>query len=318
MNKKYHLLTQIIVVILLAISGSCKNDDDPETTTLPPEITSFTPESDVVGSEVTITGKNFSDQAEDIEVAFNGAVASITSATTTQVVVVIPADATTGKITVKIDGLTATSADDFVVLEDPALTGFSPSIGAPGVSVIITGTNFPEDEASIIVKFNGKTATLTEVTTTSLTVTVPAEATTGKITVTIGSKTLTSADDFEICTGKAELIVTNVAITGKAAKSVTITFDILNAGSASLDLTQWVLQTYLSTDGVNPGDPAGGFILDNGGTLQTGEHYSTGWTSNSAADLSTYSHIVISAEVKAANVVDECTTTNNTVFKPLD
>jgi hypothetical protein len=316
MNKKRHALLRFIAIALLAIAVSCKDDNDEIAI---PEITAFTPDSDVPGADVTIHGKNFSDQSGENIVAFNGAAATITVASSTQLVVTTPANVTTGKITVTVNGRTATSATDYIVLPPPMITGFSPSIGAPGVSVVITGENFLTTAASNIVTFNGKATTVTNATGTSLTVTVPAEATTGKITVGIGSGTVTSADDFEVCTGAPELMITNVQITGISAQSVTTTFDIVNVGSEPLDLTKWILQTYLSTDGtMGTATASGGYILDDGGTLQTGQHYSTGWTSNTSGSLSTYPYVILSALLKNPGTVTECNTDNNSVIKRIE
>jgi hypothetical protein len=316
MNKKRDTLLRFIIIAVLAITGSCKDDDDEIAA---PEITAFTPDSDVPGSHVTINGKNFSDHPEKNSVAFNGAAATITLASSTQLVVITPANVTTGKITVTVNGRTATSATDYIVLPSPTITGFSPSIGAPGVSIVITGENFLTTAASNIVKFNGKVATVTNATETSLTVTVPAEATTGKITVSIGSGTVTSTDDFEICTGATELLITNVVITGISAQSVTTTYDIVNVGSEPLDLTKWILQTYLSTDGtMNTATPSGGYQLNDGGTLQTGQHFSTGWSPNTSGSLSTYPYMILTARLKHGETVTECNTDNNDVIKLIE
>ena len=50
----------------------------------------------------------------------------------------------------------------------PTITTFSPSSGAVGTSVTITGTNFSSTLSSNTVKFNGTTATLSSGTTTQL------------------------------------------------------------------------------------------------------------------------------------------------------
>ena len=82
----------------------------------------------------------------------------------------------------------------------PTITTFSPSSGAVGTSVIITGTNFSSTLSSNTVKFNGITATLSSGTTTQLVAVVPASATTGKISVTTSAGTVNSSADFTITT----------------------------------------------------------------------------------------------------------------------
>jgi N-acetylneuraminic acid mutarotase len=88
----------------------------------------------------------------------------------------------------------------------PLLVSFLPASGGIGESVSINGTGFSLVAANNIVKFNGVTATVTSVSTTSnpmtLFVTVPAGATTGKLTVQVnGGTELASTTDFQVLPG---------------------------------------------------------------------------------------------------------------------
>ena len=82
----------------------------------------------------------------------------------------------------------------------PTISSFTPSSGIVGTSVTISGTNFSSTLSSNTVKFNGTTAALSSGNTTQLIATVPSGASTGKITVTVGANTATSASDFTITT----------------------------------------------------------------------------------------------------------------------
>jgi hypothetical protein len=168
-------------------------------TVLPtPTITSFSPSSAAVGAIVTITGTNFNTPLADNQVSFNGIVADITSSTSTSISAIVPAGAITGPISIIVNGVAITTATNFTVLPMPTLTGFTPSSGAPGATVIITGTNFNTTAVNNVVKFNGVSATVISSTTTSITVTVPNGATTGPITVTTSGVTITSSNDFTV------------------------------------------------------------------------------------------------------------------------
>jgi hypothetical protein len=68
----------------------------------------------------------------------------------------------------------------------------------PGTVVTITGKNFDTTPANNAVKFSNVAATVRAGTETSLTVTVPAGASTGKIEVTAGGKSKESATDFVV------------------------------------------------------------------------------------------------------------------------
>lgn len=77
----------------------------------------------------------------------------------------------------------------------PAITiaTVSPSNGSAGTLVAIAGTGFSATVADNIVKFNGTTATVKEASSTILAVEVPSGATTGEVTVQVGSKTGTGS-----------------------------------------------------------------------------------------------------------------------------
>src|SRR5260370_34791125 len=74
-----------------------------------------------------------------------------------------------------------------------AIFGFSPAQGSVGQTVAIQGQNFSATPSANTVQFNGTTATVTAATANSLTLTVPTGATTGPISVIVGSSTATSS-----------------------------------------------------------------------------------------------------------------------------
>ncbi|MGE0587589.1 MAG: IPT/TIG domain-containing protein [Cyclobacteriaceae bacterium] len=67
----------------------------------PHTITSVEPSAGPAGAEVVITGENFDDLPGGTTVRFNGTVANVKSLTTTEIVVLVPETAGTGKVTVK-------------------------------------------------------------------------------------------------------------------------------------------------------------------------------------------------------------------------
>ncbi len=77
-----------------------------------PAISGFAPASGYVGTPVTIDGRNFGTSPE---VRFNGVAATVSSATGTRIVAVVPPGATTGPITVTTPAGTATSGMSFTV-----------------------------------------------------------------------------------------------------------------------------------------------------------------------------------------------------------
>lgn len=79
-----------------------------------------------------------------------------------------------------------------------AIFGFSPAQGSVGQTVAIQGQNFSATPSANTVQFNGTAATVTAATTNSLTVTVPAGATTGLISVAVGTATANSSTNFTV------------------------------------------------------------------------------------------------------------------------
>lgn len=97
-----------------------------------PAITSFTPQSGPVGTEVTVFGRGFSSVAANNTVFFGGVRATVTGATPTSLTVTAPAGASFGPITATVNGLTAYSAAPFVTTFTGSLTidaaSFSPQV----------------------------------------------------------------------------------------------------------------------------------------------------------------------------------------------
>ncbi len=85
-----------------------------------------------------------------------------------------------------------------VVIATPVITGFTPTAGAAGTVVTLTGLRFDPVPARNRVTFNGIAATVTAATATSLTVTVPPGEVAGRIGVTTADGAARSATDFSL------------------------------------------------------------------------------------------------------------------------
>ena len=181
----------------------------------PPTITGFTPSSGSTGTVVTITGTNLLGATE---VTFNGKAGTVTTVGQTEITAQVPPGATTGHVRVTTPSGSVTSASQFTYT-GPTITGFTPSSGPPGTIVTITGTNLAP--AANEVSFNGEAATdIISDTPTKIRVKVPAGATTGYITVTAPSGSVTSASKF---TYVGPTITGFTPSSGKPGTVVTIT-----------------------------------------------------------------------------------------------
>jgi uncharacterized repeat protein (TIGR03803 family) len=137
---------------------------------------SFLPAARPVGGVVEILGQGFTGATG---VSFNGTAATFTAESDTYLTATVPAGATTGSITVSEPGGTLTSNKIFRV--KPQISGFSPTSGSVGTTVVITGNSFTG--ATEVTFHNGQKATFTVDSDTQITATVPAGAITGVICV---------------------------------------------------------------------------------------------------------------------------------------
>jgi len=79
-------------------------------------------------------------------------------------------------------GCTKTPAPTSVPL---SITNINPNCGAPGATIIITGTSFGDTQGSSVVTFNGVPATVNSWTNTQIEVLVPSGAITGDVVVRV-------------------------------------------------------------------------------------------------------------------------------------
>ena len=158
------------------------------TVTIPPTITGFTPTSSPVGTSVLVNGTNLNAVSG---VKFGG-VAAVTFAanSNTQIQVIVPSGAVTGKITVTTPGGTVTSSGTYTVTSAAATLStfaFNPNPGfSSGLSqgtVTLSGPA-PTGGASVAITNNGNTLA---------TVVIPAGQTTGSYTQTLPTVTASTA-----------------------------------------------------------------------------------------------------------------------------
>ncbi len=158
-----------------------------------PTITSFTPSSGQIGSEVTITGMNFTGATE---VTFRAYHASYTVINDTTIIAYVPVQSTTGKVAVTTPAGHTLSDIEFTVVEGTKITSFTPTSGIAGQSVVITGLQF---NVVTGVNFNIYPAqSYTINSDTQITAVVPANATTGKINLDIPHASKSSPATFTV------------------------------------------------------------------------------------------------------------------------
>ncbi|MGA9669747.1 MAG: FG-GAP-like repeat-containing protein, partial [Terracidiphilus sp.] len=163
-------------------------------------ILDFSPKSGPAGTAVTISGTSFSGNAQQNTVKFGSAVATVVSATSSQITATVPAGAATGPITVSAPGGTATSNSSFTVMTSTGIltiASFSPEMANAGATIAIAGSGF-DVVTNDRVKFNGTLAYPTSATAVAISAPVPANTGSGPITVATPGGSVTSTSDFYV------------------------------------------------------------------------------------------------------------------------
>jgi YD repeat-containing protein len=147
--------------------------------TVAPFITSLSNSSAEPGMAITITGNNFTSTGG---VNFNGQATSYSSWSNTSIQVTVPFGANSGNVTVTAAGLQSNGIN-FTVLA-PTIASLNPSSGVYGTAVAISGSNFGTSAGTVA--FNGQSAAVTSWSDSSITATVPSNASTGNVVVSNG------------------------------------------------------------------------------------------------------------------------------------
>ncbi len=173
--------------VTIVDNGSTITGPDFTVLDIAPVITSISPTIGPVGAQVTISGENFGVAITEVRVEFNGTEAIVSSIADNELLVTVPAGATTGTVTVTLlsNGNTATGPVFTVQAVSPVINSIDPASGPTGAEVTITGQNFGTVISNVQVDFNGEVATINSLNDTQIVATVPDNATTGPVSVTL-------------------------------------------------------------------------------------------------------------------------------------
>lgn len=106
-------------------------------------IFNVTPQTVATGATITIQGQGFSTTPSLNIVKIDGIPATVVSATSTTLVVLVPSNAMTGSVSVTVGGVTVTSTANETIIPTPIVLSVSPrAVQAPNSAIIVvTGSN---------------------------------------------------------------------------------------------------------------------------------------------------------------------------------
>lgn len=240
------------------------------------EVASLSSPQGSVGSTVTIYGSGFSTTPGSNTVDFNGIAATVTSATSTELVVTVPTDATSGPITVKTGSTTVSSPGSYTITANagaPTIASFTPPVAATGGTVTITGTGFQSVLADNQVQINQTAATVVSTTPTSLTFVVPTfdAGTQSTSTFSAMSAPITITTPYGSGTSLTDLILSAAAIsapiiTTVGAAPVTFATPTATPQLMAFNATAGQLIELVANTQTTPGTIIGTVIAPNGAT----------------------------------------------------
>ena len=245
-------------------------------TVINPIITSLVPPAGEVGGTIAVNGSGFGATQSGV-VSFNGVTASIQSWSDALIEVTVPS-ATRGPVTVSNDGIISNSLT-FTVSSPVAISSISPTSGVVGTPVTISGSGFGATQSGSVVEFGGVPVSATSWSNSQIVVSVPSNALSGPVTVTVAGIT---------ATGPSFTVSFSIALTSSANPSTVNVPLIFTASVAPLAATGTVKfkdgSTTLGTSTIN----TSGVATFTTSTLASGSHSITAvYNGNSSYPSST-------------------------------
>lgn len=235
-------------------------------------ISSFTPASGVVGATVTIRGVGFGSPASQNTVTFNGTIATISSASETEIITTVPIGATDGPIRVTGPNGTAVSRTNFNVVPPTNIFNLNPTLGDVSSELTILGEGFSDVVSGNNVFFNGMSNPAVNYSASDqvLVSEVPIGATSGRITVSSPNGTAVSAQDFFV--PPPGYSTSRVEVTGRININETRNVSILSNGNIAILVFDGTAGTTVSLGSTSIPTSSGEFWLNkpDGTTLSNG------------------------------------------------
>jgi RHS repeat-associated protein len=175
------------------VVNSIESNTDQSFTFYHPVITSLTPSTAGPGARVIVRGTGFGPiRLPGFNINFNNGVQGGVDSpgfgywdwNDTEIDMFVPPTATSGPVTVSLQGITSNGVQFNV--EQLSVTGLSPTMGAPGSLVTITGTGFGSTQTTGTVDFFGTPAAVQSWSDSQIVAVVPTGASSGSVNVAVG------------------------------------------------------------------------------------------------------------------------------------
>lgn len=174
---------------LTACGGGGGGGSEPTVETPPPTpaITAISPSQARVGDSLRILGRNFGANQGTSAVQVDGTrYSGITRWSDTEIEVAVPNGAASGALSVTVGGR---SSNDAALVIVPTISGIAPTIARTGDTVRIMGSAFGVAQGTSVVSLNGAALPISTWSDSEIQAIVPATATSGAVTVAVGSTT---------------------------------------------------------------------------------------------------------------------------------
>lgn len=212
MKKIYYLLC---LLPLMPLVSSC-DDEEAEVVLLqnpesqPVTLSSIAPDYGFAGDQFTLTGANFGGGVDFIQVFIGENEAEVLTCTDTEVKVLVPKEATTGRVSVRFMGQEVSSNLMYRVMGKPSVEQMKPLFGTEGEQkawgfvgseITFSGSELGGSQEDVKVVFKGAAGTSAEIVSWSeeeFKVKVPEGAVSGKLTLTVGSQSVNTPYEFRL------------------------------------------------------------------------------------------------------------------------
>lgn len=179
----------------------------------PPSVSRLSPASSPVGATVVIGGSNFGVRQGSSTVTFNGTSAGRANGwTAANIIVTVPRGATTGDVVVMVGGMASNGAL-FTVTARPRVTSVSPTSGAGGVDVTISGSGFGAAQETGTVWLGSRNGTVESWSDTQIVATVASNAMSGTVQVHQGGAWSNSVP-FKVATATISSVAPSSGVPG--------------------------------------------------------------------------------------------------------